>query len=156
MFLLALCVPMAIVAQTLTVDAGKVLCHVEPLIYGAGAEDVNHEIYGGLYDQKIFGEGFEEPAAVDIKGFKAYDSNWSLTSGMAQLITTQHGKLIYTVQKLTNASVEMDVRIDNINSIAGFIVNVSNAANGADAFNGYEVALNAQKGVLVLGKHQQN
>ena len=156
MFLLALCVPMAIVAQTLTVDAGKVLCHVEPLIYGAGAEDVNHEIYGGLYDQKIFGEGFEEPAKVSIKGFKPYDSNWSLTSGMAQLITTQHGKLIYTVQKLTNASVEMDVRIDNINSIAGFIVNVSNAANGADAFNGYEVALNAQKGVLVLGKHQQN
>ena len=143
-------------AQTLTVDADKVLCNVEPLIYGAGAEDVNHEIYGGLYDQKIFGEGFEEPAKVSIKGFKPYDSDWSLTSGMAQLITTQHGKLIYTVQKLTNASVEMDVRIDNINSIAGFIVNVSNAANGADAFNGYEVALNGQKGVLVLGKHQQN
>ena len=156
MFLLALCVPMAIVAQTLTVNVDKVLCNIEPLIYGAGAEDVNHEIYGGLYDQKIFGEGFEEPAVVDIKGFKAYDTNWSITSGMAQLVTTQHGKLIYTTKKLTNADVEVEVRMDNINSIAGFIVNVSNAANGADAFNGYEVALNAQKGSFVLGKHQQN
>lgn len=28
-------------------------------------EDVNHEIYGGLYDQKIFGESFEEPVSMD-------------------------------------------------------------------------------------------
>ena len=35
------------IAQILKVDAGRVLCPVEPLIYGAGAEDVNHEIYGG-------------------------------------------------------------------------------------------------------------
>ena len=58
-FLIALCAGLSSAAQTLTVDAGKVLCRVESLIYGAGAEDVNHEIYGGLYDQKIFGEGFE-------------------------------------------------------------------------------------------------
>lgn len=143
-------------AQTLTVDAEKVVCHVKPLIYGAGAEDVNHEIYGGLYDQKIFGEGFEEPAIADFKGFKAYDAKWSLTSGMAQLVTSRHGKLIYTDKQLRNSTVEVEVRIDNINAIAGFIVNVSEAANGADAFNGYEVALNAQKGSFVLGKHQQN
>ena len=80
-------------AQTLTVDASKVLCRIEPLIYGAGAEDVNHEIYGGLYDQKIFGEGFEEPAFCDIKGFKAYDERWSITSGMAQLQTSNHGAM---------------------------------------------------------------
>lgn len=95
----AFAVAVSAAAQTLTVDADKVLCNVEPLIYGAGAEDVNHEIYGGLYDQKIFGEGFEEPAKVSIKGFKPYDSDWSLTSGMAQLVTAQHGKLIYTPGK---------------------------------------------------------
>ena len=93
--LLYLCVVVSTAAQTLTVDAGKVLCRVEPLIYGAGAEDVNHEIYGGLYDQKVFGEGFEEPAFVEIKGFKAYDEQWSIVSGMAQLQTSRHGKLIY-------------------------------------------------------------
>ena len=37
-FLLAFCVVMSATAQTLTVDAEKVLCRVEPLIYGTGAE----------------------------------------------------------------------------------------------------------------------
>lgn len=143
-------------AQTLTVDASNVLCRIEPLIYGAGAEDVNHEIYGGLYDQKIFGEGFEEPAYCDIKGFKAYDERWSVTSGMAQLQTSNHGKLIYEEKQLSSGSVEVEFRMDDLNAIAGLIVNVSNAANGADAFNGYEVALNARLGSFVLGKHQQN
>lgn len=143
-------------AQTLKVDAGKIVCRVEPLIYGAGAEDVNHEIYGGLYDQKIFGEGFEEPAATNIKGFKAYDEQWSVASGMAVLETSNHGKLIYEDMKISSGMVEVEVRMDDINAIAGFIVNVSNAGNGADAFNGYEVALNARKGSFVLGKHQQN
>ncbi len=143
-------------AQTLTVDASNVLCRIEPLIYGAGAEDVNHEIYGGLYDQKIFGEGFEEPAFCDIKGFKAYDERWSVTSGMAQLQTSNHGKLIYEEKQLSSGSVEVEFRMDDLNAITGLIVNVSNAGNGADAFNGYEVALNARLGSFVLGKHQQN
>lgn len=154
--LLAFSLTISATAQTLTVDAEKVLCRIEPLIYGAGAEDVNHEIYGGLYDQKIFGEGFEEPAVANIKGFQAYDEKWSHTSGMAQLVTSRHGKLIYTKKQLTSGTVEVEVRMDDINAIAGFIVNVTSAADGADAFNGYEVALNAQKGSFVLGKHQQN
>ena len=154
--LLGFCSAISSVAQTLTVDAGKVLCRVEPLIYGSGAEDVNHEIYGGLYDQKIFGEGFEEPASVEIKGFRAYDEQWTVASGMALLQTSNHGKLIYEGRLLSEATVEVEVRMDDINAIAGFIVNVSNPDKGADAFNGYEVALNARKGSFVLGKHQQN
>jgi hypothetical protein len=125
-------------AQTLTVDASKVVCRIEPLIYGAGAEDVNHEIYGGLYDQKIFGEGFEEPVPTSIKGFKAYDSEWSVVDGMARLQTSSHGKLIYTEKRISSATVEVEVRMDAISAIAGFIVNVSSPGKGADAFNGYE------------------
>ena len=156
LFLLALCAVVSTAAQTLTVDAEKVLCRIEPLIYGAGAEDVNHEIYGGLYDQKVFGEGFEEPAFAEIKGFKAYDEKWSIVSGMAQLQTSHHGKLIYEGKQLSSGIVEVEVRMDDINTIAGLIVNVTNPGNGADAFNGYELALNARKGSFVLGKHQQN
>ncbi|MBQ9293743.1 MAG: DUF1080 domain-containing protein [Bacteroidaceae bacterium] len=155
-FLLVSFVGMPVAAQTLTVDASHVLCRIEPLIYGAGAEDVNHEIYGGLYDQKIFGEGFEEPAFCDIKGFKAYDERWSVTSGMAQLQTSGHGKLIYQEKQLSSGSVEVEFRMDDLNAIAGLIVHVSDAGTGADAFNGYEVALNARLGSFVLGKHQQN
>ena len=35
---------------TITVDASKVEGSVTPWLYGACIEDVNHEIYGGLYD----------------------------------------------------------------------------------------------------------
>ena len=146
----------AATAQTLTVDAGKVLCRVEPLIYGAGAEDVNHEIYGGLYDQKIFGEGFEEPAFTEIKGFKAYDEKWCIVSGMAQLQTSSHGKLICEDKELSSGTVEVEVRMDDPGAIAGLIVNVTDPGKGADAFNGYELALNARKGSFVLGKHRHD
>lgn len=49
--LLASVVPLSLSAQTrITVDASKIEGSIPALIYGAGAEDVNHEIYGGLYD----------------------------------------------------------------------------------------------------------
>ncbi len=42
-------------------------------MYGACIEDVNHEIYGGLYSQMIFGESFQEPPRpVPLKGFTAF------------------------------------------------------------------------------------
>src|SRR5690348_11005526 len=47
--------------SAIKIDAGKVLNHVSPLMYGSCIEDVNHEIYGGLYAQIIFGESLEEP-----------------------------------------------------------------------------------------------
>lgn len=37
-------------------------------LIGAGIEDVNHELYGGLYSQMVYGESFEEPARGDISG----------------------------------------------------------------------------------------
>lgn len=106
---IALC--MTATAQTLTVDAEKVLCRIEPLIYGAGAEDVNHEIYGGLYDQKIFGEGFEEPvpenaanrqeisgmwSAVGVGAFE-HDSLISFTGKFSQKISGKAGTGIYNL-----------------------------------------------------------
>ena len=39
------------------------VCHrLSRYLTGACIEDVNHEIYGGLYSQMIFGESFQEPA----------------------------------------------------------------------------------------------
>jgi hypothetical protein len=45
---------------SITVDAAKVRGRVNPLVFGACFEDLNHEIYGGLYAQMIYGESFEE------------------------------------------------------------------------------------------------
>jgi len=47
---------------TVKVEADHVIGPVSRLLTGACIEDVNHEIYGGLYSQMIFGESFQEPA----------------------------------------------------------------------------------------------
>lgn len=47
---------------TITVQADHVLHPLSPWLTGACIEDVNHEIYGGIYSQMIFGESFQEPA----------------------------------------------------------------------------------------------
>jgi hypothetical protein len=45
------------------VSADQLCNRVSPYLTGACIEDVNHEIYGGLYSQMIFGESFQEPPA---------------------------------------------------------------------------------------------
>ena len=45
----------------IVVHANQVSHRVSRYLTGACIEDVNHEIYGGLYSQMIFGESFQEP-----------------------------------------------------------------------------------------------
>lgn len=49
------------VANTVSVDANTVTARIPAATAATGMEDVNHEIYGGLYSQMIFGEAFQEP-----------------------------------------------------------------------------------------------
>ena len=44
------------------VNASQILHTNTIYLTGACLEDVNHEVYGGLYSQMIFGESFQEPA----------------------------------------------------------------------------------------------
>jgi alpha-L-arabinofuranosidase len=53
-------------AAEIRVDASQVTGRVSRLLTGACIEDVNHEIYGGIYSQMIFGESFQEPAPSKI------------------------------------------------------------------------------------------
>ena len=50
-------------AQQTTIDihADHVLHSLSRHLTGACLEDVNHEVYGGIYSQMIFGESFQEP-----------------------------------------------------------------------------------------------
>ena len=61
----------------ITVDPSHVLNRIMPAMYGACIEDVNHEIYGGLYAQRIFGESFEEPAGGSPKGWVIQGGDWT-------------------------------------------------------------------------------
>ena len=49
---------------SISVNASQVLHTNSLYLTGACIEDVNHEIYGGLYSQMIFGESFQEPASA--------------------------------------------------------------------------------------------
>ncbi len=44
----------------ITIDAGKVMVSREHSLIGANIEDLNYQLYGGLYSQLIHGECFEE------------------------------------------------------------------------------------------------
>ena len=47
-------------------------------MYGPCIEDVNHEIYGGLYAQRIFGESFEEPPTLQLPGWNRLGGMWQI------------------------------------------------------------------------------
>lgn len=141
---------------SVTVDMTKVTGNIPSLIYGAGAEDVNHEIYGGLYDQRLFGESFEEPARMGVENFTSYDSPWAIDGDALVLSTTSHGKIVYQGAQVQKGTVSVDMRIDSPSAISGFIIHVTGAAAGADSFSGYEIGINAATSRLVVGKHQNN
>ena len=66
----------------IVVHADQVSHRVIRYLTGACIEDVNHEIYGGLYSQIIFGESFQEPPpALPLTGFTAYGGRWVAHDG---------------------------------------------------------------------------
>jgi len=50
------------------VYADQTIGSVSPYMAGACIEDVNHEVYGGIYSQLIFGESFAEPPKAQSPG----------------------------------------------------------------------------------------
>ena len=56
----AVCGPVLAGTVAVKVDLADVQAEIAPNIYGLGMEDVNHEIYGGLDAQRLYGESFEE------------------------------------------------------------------------------------------------
>src|ERR1700709_25380 len=63
------------------IDASQPGRPVSKYLTGACIEDVNHEIYGGIYSQMIFGESFQEPPAGGgraANGFGAFGGEWKV------------------------------------------------------------------------------
>ncbi len=159
------------------VDAGQIQNKLSSLIYGSNIEDVNHEIYGGFYDQRIFGESFEEPAAgINYNQWRRYTGYWTAKDGAVTIIpgrntnsevfmTTSHyigvepdqsAKLIYEPKELTNGAVEAEIRFTGKGESGALLVRVANAGVGNDAFDGYEISLNRDGKKIMIGKHLQN
>ena len=163
----------AVQAQTIKVDVSKVENNISPYLYGSCMEDVNHEIYGGLYNQRIFGESFEEPAssggilnflAIDeslksqlpIGGF-ATSSLWSLNDGIVHVNAYDGAKLVYQPIDLQDGTIEVELKFDqygNNDDNAGLLVRLTDPNPGADSFNGYEISLTSEGKRVLIGRHQ--
>ncbi|HEY2149059.1 MAG TPA: family 16 glycoside hydrolase, partial [Pirellulales bacterium] len=143
--------------STIKIDAGKVLNRITPLMYGSCIEDVNHEIYGGLYAQMIFGESFEEPPREPTPGWRSYGGEWSVRDGVCSVKADAGAKLIWNDPFFAEGTIECDVRLDDDKGDnAGLIVRTQNPRIGGDAFVGYEISLSARGGYLRLGRHRNN
>jgi hypothetical protein len=147
--------------------ADKVTHSVSPLTTGACLEDVNHEVYGGLYSQMIYGESFEEPApSLPIEGFiyegpRADFSSkmlpWIIHDGVLTGPAGEGPKLLAKDSKLSEGRVDVEMYFDNrSNGAAGLIAAVSNSGPGADNFNGYEISLDPERNQIIFGKHQHD
>jgi len=142
----------------ITIDAGKPGHRISRLLTGACIEDVNHEIYGGLYSQMIFGESFQEPAPVPPpKGFQVFDGEWGVWNGEIQGGPGNGPKAILDDSLIKNGEISVEVFFaDRAPGNAGLIVCVSEPAVGANGFIGYEVALEPAAQILRLGRHRHN
>jgi alpha-L-arabinofuranosidase len=142
---------------TIQVDAGQVVNRTTRLMYGSCIEDVNHEIYGGLYAQQIFGESFEEPPRFAPSGWTDYGGRWSAKEGVVSAKAEAGAKLLRDEPTFGDGIVECDIQFaDDNGDNAGLLVRVQQAHTGADAFLGYEISLSAKRGTVLLGRHRND
>ena len=133
------------------VNASQPLHTISPYLTGACLEDVNHEVYGGLYSQMIFGEGFEEPAPAEpLTGFTQYGGNWQVDGSGLLSVNGTGPKLINNNVNQSSGDLKVQLQFAaNEGGDAGVIFQVSQPGVGADVFTGYEVSL-APAGYVVL------
>ena len=141
----------------LVVHADQVSHRLSRYLTGACIEDVNHEIYGGLYSQMVFGECLQEPPPpAPLKGFSGFGGSWRPQPDALWAAGGEGPKLIADAPAFEVGEVGVEVLLpEGKSGNAGLIVKVSAPGIGADNFTGYEIALDAT-GHIVLGRHRYN
>jgi len=138
--------------RQINVYPDKVIAHINPLIYGSGMEDVNHEVYGGIYAQQIFGEGFEEaPPVNSIHHFHSYGYPWRQADGGLYSYAGAAAKLIYDNMITGDCTAEVSFRYDGLTGEAGLMTHVTDIT--ADYFTGYTFVASAWVRKLIVRKH---
>ena len=125
---------------------------------GACIEDVNHEIYGGIYSQMIFGESFQEPsAAVPPRGFEAFGSWWNTRDGVLHVDSGQ-GAPLFVAEDTCFADGEAGVEVffdDERGGNASMIIHTREARKGIAAFVGYDISLDPRRNTLIVARRRQ-
>ncbi len=143
----------------LTVDADQVMHRLTRTLTGACIEDVNHEVYGGIDSQMLFGESFQEPAPAlsPVEGFKAYGGEWKLENGELIGKGENGPKLVRDAEAFSDGETGVDILLPDRNAgNAGLIVKVNRPGVGADNFDGYEISLDAALQIVRVGRHRHN
>lgn len=112
--LLALALALGAHAQEarVTVQADQTSHRLSLYLTGACIEDVNHEIYGGLYSQMLFGESFQEPVRVVApKGFKAFGGTWRVRGEELLASGSAGDRLVSDLPAFANGEVGVGVFI---------------------------------------------
>ncbi len=86
----------------ISLDPARSAGRVSDLLYGVCMEDVNHELYGGIWSQMIFGENFEE-AGVPV------GDDGSQADGPGQAVPSESKKVTGCVSGMWRGAAEGDI-----------------------------------------------
>jgi hypothetical protein len=155
---LAVCVAANAQEARIDVRADQVAHRLSHYLTGACIEDVNHEVYGGLYSQMIFGESFQEPPCPPkLDELTTYGGRWTPKGGELEADAGDGPKVIADQAGFATGEVHVEVWLSKKQGggNAGLLAKVGQVGNGVDSFAGYEISLEPGAGV-VLGRHRQN
>ncbi len=111
----------------------------------------------GLFAWLAAGLGGPAALAAEVQGFSRYGGEWSVRDGILWTAASAGGKLVFDGATFSSGTVGVELRLPAAGGgNAGLIVRVGEPAEGADAFTGYEIALDASRQMLRLGRHRQN
>ncbi len=140
------------------IDATQPGRPISRYLTGACIEDVNHQIYGGIYSQMIFGENFQEPPrSAPVRGFMATEGEWRVADGQVHGEAGAGPKLLSSAAPFIAGEAGVEVYLPGAaGGNGGLILRTAKAGAGADNFDGYEVAIDTARKLLVLGRHQHD
>src|SRR3974390_1692730 len=109
----------------IVVHADKVSHELSRYLTGACIEDVNHEIYGGIYSQMIFGESFQEPEDRSPAGFKRLGGQWRISNGVLEANGSPGDKLVSELPAFQDGEIGVEIYVPDRKLVnAGLITRV--------------------------------
>jgi len=137
--------------NNLKIRTSSEICKSSDLYYGICIEDVNHELYGGIWTQMIYGESFQEPPRIDMEDFESFGGNFYRNIEGTLIFESGHGdrKLLLNINGKVG-EISADFHLEK-NSMAGFLFDVNEVNPGMDRFIGYDVSIEADK--ISIGRH---